>query len=45
MPLGSLVTGFLAHRFPLTWVILTEGLLLSLLAAGFLLSRSQVKEH
>jgi MFS family permease len=45
MPLGSLVTGFLAHRFPLPWVILTEGLLLSLLAAGFLFSRSQVKEH
>ena len=45
MPLGSLVTGFLAHRFPLPWVIMTEGLLLSLLAAGFLISRSQVKEH
>lgn len=45
MPLGSLVTGFLAHRFPLNSIILVEGLLLSLLAAGFLFSRSQVKEH
>ena len=45
LPLGSLVTGFLAHRVSLRWIILSEGLLLSLIATGFLISKSQVKEH
>lgn len=45
MPIGSLVTGVLGNRLPLPRVIMAEGLLLSLLAAGFLLSKSQVKEH
>ncbi len=45
MPLGSLLTGFLAHRFPITWVIMAEGFMLTILAAAFLLSKSQVKEH
>ncbi len=45
MPLGSLVTGFLAHRFPLPYVLMTEGLLLAILATAYLLSHSQVKEH
>ena len=45
MPLGSLITGFLAHRLPLAHIIMTEGLLLSLIATIFLLSKSQVNEH
>ncbi|NBO66715.1 MAG: MFS transporter [Acidobacteria bacterium] len=45
LPLGSLATGLLAHRFSLRWIILTEGLLLSLVATSFLASKSQVKEH
>jgi MFS family permease len=45
MPLGSLITGFLAHRLPLPHIIMTEGLLLSLIATIFLLSKSQVNEH
>ncbi|MCI0337530.1 MAG: MFS transporter [Acidobacteria bacterium] len=45
MPLGSLVTGFLVKYLPLPRVLLVEGLLLTLLAAGYLFSRSQVKER
>ncbi len=44
-PLGALATGFLAEHFPLTQVLMVEGALLSLLALGFLLSPSKVKEH
>jgi MFS family permease len=45
MPLGSLVTGFLVKYLPLPRVLMVEGLLLILIAGGYLLSRSQVKEH
>ncbi len=45
MPLGSLITGFLVKHYPLPRVLLVEGLLLTLIAVGYLLSRSQVKEH
>ncbi|HKX29291.1 MAG TPA: MFS transporter [Blastocatellia bacterium] len=45
MPLGSLVTGLLVKYFPLPRVLLVEGLTLALLASGYLISRSQVKEH
>jgi len=45
MPIGSLFTAFLVEYIPLRQVLLGEGLLLCLLAAGFLFSRSQVKDH
>jgi MFS family permease len=45
MPLGSLATGLLAKSFFLPNIILVEGVLLIIIAAGFLLSRSEVKEH
>jgi predicted MFS family arabinose efflux permease len=45
MPLGALITGLLSKGFPLPRVILIEGVLLIILAAGFLLSRSEVKKH
>jgi predicted MFS family arabinose efflux permease len=44
-PLGALVTGFLAERFPLTRVLMVEGALLSVIAIAFLLSPSSVKRH
>jgi MFS family permease len=44
-PLGALITGFLAERFPLQRVLMVEGALLSLIAFSFLLSPSRVKEH
>lgn len=45
MPLGGLITGLLSKGFPLPGIILIEGVLLIILAAGFLFSRSEVKEH
>ncbi len=45
MPLGSLITGLVSKGFPLPRIILVEGILLITLAAGFLFSRSEVKEH
>jgi len=45
MPLGSLATGLLAGRFPLSRILMVEGALLSLLAVCYLMSESQVKEH
>jgi predicted MFS family arabinose efflux permease len=45
MPLGSLVTGFLVKYLPLQRVLMVEGLLLILIAGGYLFSRSQVKER
>lgn len=44
-PLGALATGFLAEHYPLTKVLMVEGALLSLIALGFLLSPSKVKEY
>ncbi|MDX2034732.1 MAG: MFS transporter [Blastocatellia bacterium] len=44
-PLGSLITGFLAERYPLQRVLMVEGALLSLVALIFLLSPSKVKEY
>jgi MFS family permease len=45
MPLGSLVTGFLVKYLPLPRVLMVEGLMLILIAGGYILSRSQVKEN
>jgi MFS family permease len=45
MPLGGLITGLLSKGFSLPRVIMIEGALLITLATGFLLSRSEVKEH
>jgi MFS family permease len=45
MPLGALVTGFLAERIYLPRIMLAQGILVFLLAAAFLLSNSEVKEH
>jgi predicted MFS family arabinose efflux permease len=45
MPLGSLITGLLSKAFPLPSIILIEGVLMIILAAGFLFSRSEVKKH
>jgi MFS family permease len=45
MPLGSLITGLLSKGFPLPRIILIEGILMIILATGFLFSRSEVKEH
>lgn len=45
MPLGGLITGLLAKRFPLARVLAIEGLLLSTVAFSYLVSKSKVKEH
>ncbi len=45
MPLGSLATGLLVNYFSLPHIVALEGLLLSLLAGYYLISRSQMKEH
>jgi MFS family permease len=45
MPLGSLVTGSLAKSFGIASILAVGGALLALLALGFLLSPSKVKEH
>jgi MFS family permease len=45
MPLGSLATGLLAKRFFLPHILLVEGAMLISIATGYLLSRSEVKEH
>jgi len=45
MPLGSLITGLLSKGFPLPRIIFIEGVLMIIIAAGFLFSRSEVKEH
>jgi MFS family permease len=45
MPLGGLITGLLSKWFPLPRIILIEGVLLIIIATGFLFSRSEVKEH
>ena len=44
-PLGAVATRFFAGHYPLTRVLMIEGALLSILALGFLLSPSSVKEH
>ncbi len=45
MPLGALVTGLLAKQFFLPNILAIEGVLLIIIASGFLLSRSEVNEH
>ena len=45
MPLGALLTGYLAERIYLPRIMLVQGILVFLLAAGFMLSNSEVKEH
>jgi MFS family permease len=45
MPLGSLITGFLAKRFSLAYILAVEGVLLSAIAFSYLVSQSKVKEH
>ncbi|MGH9800818.1 MAG: MFS transporter [Blastocatellia bacterium] len=44
-PLGALATGFLAEHYPLTKVLMVEGVLLCVLALTFLLSPSKVKKY
>lgn len=45
MPLGNLLTGWLAEKISLATVIAGEGLALCLIAAAYLLSKSKVNEH
>jgi MFS family permease len=45
MPLGALITGLLSKGFPLPHIILIQGVLLIIIATGFIFSRSQVKKH
>jgi predicted MFS family arabinose efflux permease len=45
MPLGSLITGLLSKHFSLPSILLVEGVLLTLIAVGYLFSHSEVKEH
>ena len=44
MPLGSLVSGYFTMHFPTSAVIAVNGLLLSLVATGFLMGNRQVRE-
>ena len=44
MPLGSLVSGYFITQFSASAVIATNGLLLSLVAVGFLMGNRQVRE-
>ena len=44
MPLGSLVSGYFITQFSAPAVIATNGLLLSLVAVGFLMGSRQVRE-
>ena len=44
MPLGSLVSGYFTTHFPTSAVIAVNGLLLSLVATGFLIGNRQVRE-
>ena len=44
MPLGSLVSGYFTTHFPTSAVIAVNGLLLSLVATGFLMGNRQVRE-
>jgi predicted MFS family arabinose efflux permease len=45
MPLGALLTGFLAERLPLMTILRIQGLMVALLALVFLLLRSSVKNQ
>ena len=45
MPLGALLTGYLAERFALMHILRVQGIAVAALALVFLLSRSSVKEH
>jgi predicted MFS family arabinose efflux permease len=45
MPLGSLVTGLLSKHFSLPRILLVEGIMMTIIAAAYLFSRSEVKEH
>ena len=45
MPLGALLTGFLAERFALMYILRIQGVMVALLALAFLLSGSAVKKH
>lgn len=44
-PLGNVVTGFLAETFALAHVLAGNGLALGLVASGYLLSKTKIKEH
>jgi predicted MFS family arabinose efflux permease len=44
-PLGNLLTGSLAERFSLAYVLAGNGLALCAVAAGYLFSKSKVNEH
>lgn len=45
MPLGALLTGFLAETVYLPHIMLVQGVLVFILAAAYMLSNSEVKEH
>lgn len=45
MPLGALLTGYLAERVYLPRIMLVQGILVFLLAAAYSLSRSEVNQH
>jgi predicted MFS family arabinose efflux permease len=45
MPLGALLTGFLAETIYLPHIMLVQGILVFLLAAVYMLSNSEVKGH
>jgi MFS family permease len=45
MPLGALITGYLAETIYLPHIMLVQGIMVFLLAAAYMLSKSEVKEH
>jgi predicted MFS family arabinose efflux permease len=45
MPLGALITGWLAEHFSIARVIALEGAMLVAMAIGYLASHSKVKEY
>lgn len=45
MPLGALLTGYLAETIYLPHIMLVQGILVFVLAAAYMLSNSEVKEH
>jgi predicted MFS family arabinose efflux permease len=45
MPLGALLTGFLADYYSLQRILMVQGVMVCVLALCFLLSDSAVKKH
>lgn len=44
-PLGNVVTGFLAEKFALAYVLAGNGLALCIVASSYLFSKTKIKEH